>query len=124
MPESKFRTNLPRHKALQIQWTLIGSFLTVAVVLAMGISAALLHRQLFLFEESRKAQPERLAIWDLAQLQRQLISLRGTMEVAFASSSPLDRNRLQLQLDLAFSLPLTDGTPDLGITIGFSRLFY
>lgn len=103
MPKSNFWTNFPRYKALQTQWTLIGSLLTVAVVLAIGISAALLHRQLFLFEESSKAQPERLAIWDLAQLQRQLLSLRGAMEVAFASNEPPDRNHLQLQLDLAFS---------------------
>ncbi len=77
-----------------------GRLVAVAVVAALLGGIALAARQVVLIRDIERLRPHELVLWDLAQLQRQLLVLQGGVLATPGAHSP---ESLQLLLDLAFS---------------------
>ncbi|MCH8842593.1 MAG: PAS domain S-box protein [SAR324 cluster bacterium] len=85
----------------QLPW--IGWVVAFAVLVALGVNGWLTYRQYYAIDQTVSAQPHGLDVWDIAQLQRQM--LRFQVEIAAIAESGIieDHAELTLQWDLVWS---------------------
>ena len=97
------QTGSPQTSPLRERLPLIGWTVALAVVLAVILIAWLSYRQVLLINRTTEVHPETLGIWDVAQMQRQLLSLQGAVNGVVAAGTVHDAEAMRLELELVLS---------------------
>jgi PAS domain S-box-containing protein len=79
-----------------------GWAVAAGIAACLAIVSWLVVRQSLLIDEALRLQTGRLGIWEVAQLQRQLVRLDGAARLA-AQRGSADPDRLRMELDLVLS---------------------
>lgn len=81
----------------------LGWVVAVLVLLALGVSGWQNYRQLRLIEKALQDFPEGLDVWDLAQMQKELLGFKNAVDVVVARGTVDDPDAVLLQWELVWS---------------------
>ena len=103
MPQQKSSSHGESAKISWASLPWIGWVVAFAVLIALAVNGWLTYRQYYAIDQTVSAQPHGLDVWDIAQLQRQMLRFQAEIAAIAVSGIIEDRAELTLQWDLVWS---------------------